>query len=296
MVFAIGFFDGCHRGHQKVMEAAFSLAQRTGAHPGIITFYPHPAAVLHPDRPVPLLQTEEEKEAFFAAVGFETAVILQPSEALLSMTAEAFLNRLTEACNLKGMAAGANFTFGAGGKGTAAFMKDALAKKGIAAEEIPLLRSSLLSGAPVSSTAVREAVQKGRMDEAEALLGRPYTMTGAIVHGERRGSTAVGFPTANLAVPEGKVLPEDGVYATRSRLGDRLIPSITNIGKNPTFDGRLRTIETFLLDFEGDIYGETLTLAWKGRIRGEVKFDGPEALSRQIASDIKTARAILESE
>ena len=205
----------------------------------------------------------------------DLAVFIRPTKEFLSETAESFLKNLADIPGIKGIVTGDNFSFGKGASGNVSSMKSYFEGSDVAVVTAPL---------------VSEA---GKVEEAAKLLGRNYTMSGDVVHGFHRGNDLLGFPTANLRMPDARVLPADGVYATKTRIEGKCYPSVTNIGTNPTFGNSEKTIETFIIDFDEEIYGKSFTLEWVKYIRGEVKFDSVDALKAQIESDIETAKKIL---
>lgn len=288
-VLAMGFFDGCHRGHEEVFRMAKELAKEQGALPGVFTFWPHPMAVLAPDVHVPLLQNREEKAASMAEAGMAFALFLRPDRKFLEEAPEEFLEKLGQLPGLFGLAAGENFTFGRKAKGNSSLLEDWSRRKHV---PVRIARLKAENGKTVSSTAIRQLIQKGQVKEAARLLGRNYTITGDVVHGFRRGHEVLGFPTANLSFTEDRVLPADGVYAAYAVIDGKKYSAITNIGKNPTFEGKERTIETFIFHFDSSIYGKSFTLEWVERIRGEIRFPTPEALVEQIKKDIQVAEKI----
>lgn len=294
-VFAIGFFDGVHKGHQQVIAAAKELADRQKAQLGVITFFPHPLAVLEPIEQPPLLQSEEEKMACFCQMGVHLTMILKPTALFLRQPPADFLKSLETCCCLKGLAAGENFTFGAGARGTPRLMKRYFAGKHVEIREVPLLRSPAVHGDPVSSTAVRMMLKQGQVDKAALLLGRLYSLRGTVVKGAGRGGAALGFPTANLSAEKNHMYPGDGVYATWAFIGhgQQRYLSVTNIGTNPTFCGSERTVETHILGYRGNLYGSAMRILFAERIRGEIHFSSAEALKMQISEDIQTAGHIL---
>lgn len=290
LVLAIGFFDGCHRGHQVVFEKVRALACEKGAVPGVLTFFPHPMTILAPHIRVPLLQSEEEKIISLEEAGMEMALFIRPDKEFLSESAEAFLRNLSSLKHLAGLVVGENFTFGKGAQGNSAVMAEFFKDTKVTVDIVKLVEGK---GAPYSSTRIREAILAGNMEEAARLLGRNYSMKGDVVHGFRRGHEVLGFPTANLSFREDRVLPPDGVYATRAVVNGKKYDAITNIGTNPTFGNRSRTIETFIFHFEESIYGCPFTLEWVSRLRGEKKFESFDALKEQIAVDIRQAEKLL---
>ncbi len=289
-VFGIGFFDGCHLGHQAVFEEVKRLAAEKEARPALITFYPHPMTILAPDIHVPLLQSEGEKLAAMEEAGMDMVVCIRPDREFLSQPAEHFLEELAKLPGLCGIVTGENFTFGRGALGNGALMASYFKETKITVRVLPL---SSKAGMDISSTAIRSAIHEGRVKDAALLLGRPYTITGDVVHGFQRGHSVLGFPTANLDVQDHRVIPADGVYATRAIVGERRYGAITNVGNNPTFGNDKKTIETFIFDFDESIYGRPFTLEWVDHIRGEKKFESPEALVAQIGRDIEEAKALL---
>jgi len=290
LVLAIGFFDGCHRGHQVVFEKVRSLAREKGALPGVLTFFPHPMTILAPRIRVPLLQSEEEKVVSLKKAGMKLSLFIRPDQAFLSESAEAFMKKLASLDGLLGLVVGENFTFGKGALGNSESLLSYFKDSRVTVNIVKLAEGK---GAPFSSTRIREEILSGHMEEAARLLGRPYTMQGDVVHGFRRGHEVLGFPTANLSFREDRVLPPDGVYATRARVNGKRYDAITNIGTNPTFGNIERTIETFIFHFEESIYGKPFTLEWVSRLRGEKKFESFDALKAQIAVDIRQAEKVL---
>lgn len=291
-VLGIGFFDGCHKGHQAVFREVKTLAQEKGAEPAILTFYPHPMTVLAPDVHVPLLQSQEEKLKSLEEAGMAVTVCMTPDRKFLSESAEEFLHRLSCIPGLKGIVTGANFTFGKGALGHSAMLETYFQDTPVTVKILSLQQEGQQT---ISSTEIRQLILKGEVDTAAQLLGRPYAITGDVVHGFRRGHEALGFPTANLDVPQDRVIPADGVYATYANVAGKRYPSITNVGNNPTFGNTKKTIETFIFDFDESIYGKQFTLEWVARLRGEKKFDSVSALMAQIQKDIVAAKEIVNS-
>lgn len=292
VVLALGFFDGCHLGHQKVFEETEKLAEEKGALPGALTFYPHPLTVLSPDIHVPLLQSREEKLESLEQAGMKFVVLITPDMEFLKESPEDFMKELKGISGLSGLVCGENFTFGERAKGTPEVLKKYFEDSRVTVRIMGLLSGK---GETFSSTAIRKAVEEGRMREAAGYLGRPYTTKGDVVHGFKRGSDILGFPTANLSLSDDRVIPADGVYATRAILHGKTYPAVTNVGKNPTFENKERTIETFIFDFDQSIYGEPFTLEWIERIRGEIRFDSFEDLRTAIEKDIERAKDILNA-
>jgi riboflavin kinase/FMN adenylyltransferase len=265
---AVGTFDGVHRGHRRVIDAARTAGLRTT----VVTFDPHPRTVLH--GPVELLATLERRLELLEEAGVEDVLVLRFDERLAALSAREFAERMLRGIGAETVAAGETFRFGRGREGDL----DLLEQLGFDVRRVPLAEN-------VSSSRIRELVHAGDTEHAAALLGRPTEVEGIIVQGDGRGR-ALGFPTANLDVPEGLLVPPDGVYAGWSR--DR--SAAVSIGTNPHFDGVERRVEAHLLDFEGDLYGERVVLELWGRIREQRRFDSLEELVSAIGDDVERTR------
>jgi riboflavin kinase / FMN adenylyltransferase len=265
---ALGTFDGVHRGHLRVIEAARNAGLRTG----VVTFDPHPRAVLGGQ--IELLSTLERRLELFGAAGVEDVLVLRFDEELAALPAHDFAERMLRGIGAETVAAGETFHFGHGREGDL----ELLERLGFDVRPVPLLEG-------VSSSRIRQLVHAGEMERAAALLGRPPEVEGIVVRGDGRGRE-LGFPTANLDVPEGLLVPPDGVYAgwTRNRR------AATSIGTNPHFDGVERRVEAHLLDFDGDLYGERLVVELWSLIREQRRFDSLEELVAAIDADVVRTR------
>ena len=290
VVLAVGFFDGVHRGHQAVLKDALKLAKEVKAAPVVLTFYPHPMTVLAPDIPVPLLLSQEEKEKIIEDMGFHYMIVVWPSVDFLRKTAEHFLTDLGGMYLLKGIVTGENFTFGKGAAGNGFLLKKYFKNTSV---QVHLISLKEEDGRIISSTGIRETILAGHMKKAARLLGRNYVIRGDIIHGFKRGMQLTGFPTANLRPERGRIIPKDGVYATRARIRGHSYPAVTNVGRNPTFGNENRSIETFIISFDENIYDAPFELEWIDRIRDEIKFDSVDLLKEQIKKDIETAKKLL---
>ncbi len=288
VVWAIGNFDGLHRGHHALFKHARAVAAAHDCLSGVLTFDPHPARILNPALAPPLILTAAEKQGGIAAAGIDVYRVLRFDHALASLSATEFCRRvLVEGMLARGVVVGEGFRFGHHAAGTVADLRAALA---VVDEVSPVKEGDLVC----SSSKIREFVLAGRVDAAAMLLGRPYFLDGIVVEGDKRGR-AIGVPTANLLVTR-ELLPRVGVYATRAFLPDgRVFASVTNIGLRPTFQGQDVRIEVHLLGFSGDLYGSRLGVDVIHRIRDEMRFDGAPALVDQIRRDIEAARACLAS-
>lgn len=289
-VIAIGVFDGVHCGHRRLIETATRLAERHGVAPAVFTFVEHPRAVLRPDRQVALLTPWPEKLERLAALGVDQCFAAHFTPDLAALPPEAFVSRiLVEQLRVKAVVTGFNFHFGQGAAGSPETLKALGAEAGFEVEVVPPFEQQ---GGLVSSSRLRELIALGQVEEANALLCYPYQLTGEVVHGDKRGRT-IGFPTANLHVPAEKLLPAYGVYACWVEVGGERLPGVVNIGQRPTFDPPKLMIEAHLLDWSGDIYGQTISVSLVTRLRGEQAFPSIDALVAQIGADCQRARTIL---
>ncbi|HZS29924.1 MAG TPA: riboflavin biosynthesis protein RibF [Gaiellaceae bacterium] len=265
---AIGTFDGVHLGHRRVVEAAQAAGLRTT----VVTFDPHPRAVL--GGRVELLATLERRLELLEAAGVDDVLVLRFDEHLAALEAEEFAERMLRGIGADVIAVGETFRFGRGREGNLALL-EAL---GFDVRRVPLL-------ANVSSSRIRELVHAGEMERAAALLGRPPEVEGIVVHGDGRGR-ALGFPTANLDVPAGLLVPPDGVYAGWTN-GRR---AAVSVGTNPQFDGVERRVEAHLLDFDDDLYDQRLVVEVWSRLRGQMRFDSVDDLVTAIGDDVSHTR------
>jgi riboflavin kinase / FMN adenylyltransferase len=296
-VVTVGNFDGVHRGHLMLVARTVALAGALGARAVALTFDPHPATLLRPDQ-VPLaLQSVEERVAMLRAHGLDEVVVLPFDAELAAMDAGAFVREvLVDRLGATTVVVGENFRFGAGARGDVALLRHLGADLGVSVEAVTLVADD---ATVLSSSAVRARLVAGDVVGVAHALGRPFTLAGEVTRGDGRGRT-IGVPTANVAVAPGRALPADGVYACRavaatgSARGEDH-PAVVNVGWRPTFAGTTRTVEAHLLDAPAglDLYGAVLTLSFIARIRGEQRFDGPDALVARIREDVHEARRIL---
>lgn len=291
VVAGCGVFDGVHLGHRRVMACALEMAARLRATPIMITFQPHPRAVLHPSRAPRALTSPEQKSRLFAEAGFAGTVFLPFTREFAALEPEAFIHRITGGpVRVRGLCVGENWRFGHGGAGTAALLKELGKKHGF---EVGVAPGFSLEGSLVSSTRIRQAISHGHLDEAARLLGAPYSIYGEVVHGRGVGSRDLSCPTANLAAP-GMLQPHPGIHVARARLpGGAVAEGIVYIGTCPTFaDGHAEpTLELHLFDFHDDLYGKHLEVELLHFLRPEQRFDSPAALKAQILLDIAQAKA-----
>jgi len=290
-VLAIGNFDGLHRGHLKIVERIRRGATERGGTSVVMTFEPHPPRVLRPDKAPPLLMTSEQKRNALARAGVQGLAVVRFTEELSQWEPETFVRRvLVDWLRVAEVWVGADFLFGRNRSGNFTLLKTLGLQSGFRAEKIDPIR---YKDFVVSSTRIRRLVSEGRVEEAGALLGRHFAIDGRVVEGARRGRE-IGFPTANLAT-ENELLPPNGVYATFSGVDGIVRPSVTNVGVRPTFDGPpTTTVETHVLGFSGDLYGQRLELAFVQRLRDERRFPDIDALREQIAADVRRAGRLFD--
>ncbi len=285
-VLTLGVFDGLHLGHQEIMRTVVDRAKETGASPTAITFDPHPRAVLHPDSAPPLLQTLDQRLANFEVLGIEQAIVIPFTREFAAQPAEDFLRQIVhDRLQAKEVYLGKGFFFGKDRGGNIDLLRRMSVELGFFTDEVDEVR---LRGNRISSSRIRDLLAEGRVNLTRRMLGRPYGVEGVIIRGNRRGHT-IGFPTANLK-PHNRVIPKYGVYATATLLDGVWRRSITNIGVRPTFENEAEpSIETYLFDFDGDLYGDVLRVRFLHRIRDERKFSGIDELKAQIEKDSRRA-------
>ncbi len=284
-VVALGMFDGVHLGHRALIEQTVAEANRLGARPVVFSFSNHPMEVLGGG--VRLLSSIPERDCILRALGAEEVYSVPFSRELAALSTEEFVALLLERWDVRALVAGYNYTCGARGSGTPETLAQIGQTKGFS---VHVVSPVLLEGAPVSSTRVREAIERGDVELAQRMLKRRYTLAGTVVENRRIGRR-IGFPTANILPEANRVIPKDGVYATFACLNGACYRAVTNVGTNPTVHGDHLTIETHMIDFDADIYGERLTVAFRRMLRGELVFSSLDALKEQIRLDILAAAA-----
>ena len=291
-VVTLGTFDGVHAGHRELLQIAAGRAKTLGQRAAVVTFDPHPTLVVAPQRKPKLLMTLEQRLAAFEAAGMDLAWVIPFSRAFSELSPEAFLDRIQQILAPVELHVGRAFCFGRDRSGTVETLEAWGATHGC---EVRTLALRAPDGGRLSSTRIREALDAGNAEEAAALLGHPYALTGVVVEGDRRGRH-LGFPTANLAW-EQEQLPASGVYVTEVLLPHQagIHLGLTNVGEKPTFEGQRLTVETHLPDFDGDLYGARLSLRFIHRLRGEVKFGSVEELRAQIDKDVAEGTAWLNT-
>jgi riboflavin kinase/FMN adenylyltransferase len=286
LVVAVGFFDGFHRGHRAIVRELLRVRE-PGERTAVITFRDHPAAFLRPGQEPPLIMTLEERINSFARAGVDEAFVLRFDASLATQGPDAFLDEtLVARIGAHAMIVGENFRFGAKRAGDITFARAHLAERGL---RFVAVANEVDEGERVSSTRVRAAIAAADLATADRLLGVPYNLRGRVALGHGRGHD-LGFPTANIVVPAEKLLPPDGVYAVTGRHDGRDYRGLVSIGSNPTFDGSQRTVEAWLLDFSGSLYGEELALRDFRFVRGQQRFATVGELLEQMRADAATVR------
>jgi riboflavin kinase / FMN adenylyltransferase len=295
-VISIGAYDGLHIGHQTVIEEVKREAAARGARTAVVTFDRHPADIVRPESAPKLITDHDQRLELFEAMGIDAAVVLPFDEAQSHEPALSFIERVLVKClNTVLIVEGVDFHFGRNREGNVALLRQVGSTYGF--EVAPLVMFAREDGIaePVSSTAIRRALAGGNVELAAAMLGRPFEARGVVVQGDQRGRL-LGFPTANVEVPNRVCLPADGVYAGRFERADGTThPCAINLGRRPTFyehaDHSL--LEAHLIDFDGDLYGEGAKVRFTNFLRSERKFDGIDALVTQLKSDVEHARGLL---
>ena len=287
-VLTIGTFDGVHLGHQKIIERVVATARQEGLLATIFTFFPHPRMVVQHDKSLKLIHTLEEKKQLLQRLGVDLLVVQPFNEAFAQLTAEEFVSTIfVQHLNVKKVIIGYDHRFGRNRTANISDMRLFGEKYGFAVEEISVQEVDEVS---VSSTKIREALNKGDVTTAEHYLGTPYSLTGTVVHGLKLGRT-LGYPTANIQVTEDyKLIPKDGVYVVYSYIGGQKVYGMMSIGKNPTIEGKGASIEVYFFDFNGDLYDRELTIYFLKYLREERKFSSVALLKKQLQDDETTAR------
>ena len=288
-IFALGFFDGVHLGHQALLQECRAMAESLGYIPAAITFDAHPKS-LFLEKPPALLTTEVDRRVLLSHYGMEEIHTIPVTRENMSMPWEAFLEKLLE-LGAAGFVCGDDFRFGARGKGNAekltAFCQERSLPCSVVGEQTR-------NGKRICSTLIRGQIEAGDMESATRLLGHPHVLTGKVVHGHRLGRN-LGFPTANLRLPEGVVVPKFGVYACRAEIDGKRYPAVTNVGTRPTVSGSGITVEPWILDFAGDLYDREIRVEFYRFLRPEMKFPDLESLRQEIFQNAEETRVYLSN-
>ncbi len=283
----IGVFDGIHRGHQHLVSVLCERARAQQLAAVAITFNPHPRAVIRPGTPITYLTSLEERVELLQGLGLDAVGVLAFTSELAQLSAREFLALLVDELQMRLLVVGPDFALGRNRAGTVDVIREIGEELGFGVEIAPMLQES---GEKVGSSTVRQALADGDVERVARLLGRPFSLRGPVVTGDQRGRT-LGFPTANIAIGLDRALPAYGIYVTRAYVRESTYASATNIGVRPTFDVEPRpTVETFIVDFDQDIYGQELKIELLARLRGEEKFASVDDLVAQMHKDIEKTR------
>lgn len=290
-IVTIGVFDGVHQGHRHLLRRVVELAGDQYV-PAVVTFTNRPVTVIRPGTEPSYLTTLEQRVDLIKQQGIELVVCLEFTPELAEVTAEEFAKLLADSLKMKGLVLGPDSAVGKDRQGNLAFMKKQGEELGFWAQTVDTFE---IEGQPVKSRRIREAVSNGNLEVCPELLGRNYYLSGDVVVGDQRGRT-LGFPTANVEVDPEMRLPGDGIYATWAVIDGERHLSATSIGVRPTFDLTQRLVEVFVMDFSGDLYGKTIGVEFIKKVRDQEKFDGLDALIKQINQDVDDCRQVLEKD
>lgn len=279
-VIVLGTFDGVHKGHKAVLNSALAFKDFNA----VAVTFPEPPKRKTQSAFVPMLMTSEQKNEMLKSMGFSEIMLLDYDE-IHTMSPQEFLDMLAEKYDIKAIVCGFNYRFGNGGAGDAAFISSYCNSIGAEAVIVP---KTEVSGQVVSSSFIRELIANGDITFANMLLDRPYQFTAEVVHGDERGRT-MGFPTINQQLDENLAVPKFGVYASAVSVDGKDYPAVTNIGIRPTFLLKKPMSETYIIDFDGDLYGKNITVKLLSYLRGESRFDGLDDLKAAIENDKETA-------
>lgn len=289
-IYALGFFDGVHMGHQALLDACRALAAEKGCKAGVVTFLGHPDTLVSGVTPS-LINTPRDRERLLRRYGVEAVVELPFDRALMEMEHQSFLKMLVSKYHAAGFVCGHDFRFGRKGEGNAEKLTDFCRNHGFSVAVVP---EQKIDGVTVSSTHIRSLLEQGDMEKAARFLGHRHILTGTVVPGKRLGRS-LGTPTANLVLPKGVLIPKFGVYICRCAIDGVAYPAVTNVGMRPTVEGSYVTVEPWILDFEGDLYGKELTLEFYKFLRPERKFPSLEELRAEILKNGEETRKYFEN-
>ena len=278
---ALGSFDGLHEGHLSLIRKIKQLAEEGEGQSIVYTFKNHPRKFNNTNSTLNLLMTNEEKISILEKEGIDILAFKKFDKETMKMSPEDFIKNMCESFNIKGIVVGFNFKFGYKNAGDIKLLNELKSKYHF---DLYVMEPCIYNDSVVSSTIIREAIIDGNMEEAFNMLARPYSLEGKVIHGKKLGRT-IGFPTANLEIDKSKCIPAKGVYYTNVSIKGKIFKGITSVGHNPTVNGKELTIETYILDFNEDIYGQNITLYFINKIREEIKFNGLEELVNQLNVD-----------
>ncbi len=290
MLLTIGVFDGVHIGHKYLISQLKEHARQRDLLSGVVTFRQHPLKILAPQTELPYLTNLEDKIKLLKNEGVEVVTTLSFTQELARLSASRFMSLLKKHLRMRGLVIGPDFALGHNREGNVETLK----KLGQDMDfSVTVVSPVKINGEVVSSTAIRKALENGDIKRVTRLIGQPFSIQGLVTTGVGRGSD-LGFPTANLEIDSTQTLLPEGVYATRTYINDKIYQSVTNVGKRPTFGNNGRIIETHILNFQGNLYGQKIKIDIIERLRGEKRFDTTDELKKQIVEDVKQSRAILD--
>lgn len=287
----IGVFDGVHLGHQYLLREVVERARSAGRLAAVITFHPHPRLVLQPDMEPAYLTSIDERIRLIRALGIDRVATITFTRDLSQLGPAEFIDLVRRHLRLEELLIGHDFALGKDRAGDLPTLRRLGAERGFQVAEIPPFT---LGGITINSTLIRRAVSTGDMATATRYLGRPFSLEGPVIDGDQRGRT-IGFPTANQTLPPGLIVPATGIYVSLATIGGRTYGAVTNAGYRPTVNNRGYLVETFIFDFNEEIYGQTMRVELLHRIREEMKFSGLAELTAQIARDADFAREFLRN-
>ncbi|MBN2469748.1 MAG: bifunctional riboflavin kinase/FAD synthetase [Anaerolineae bacterium] len=289
-IVSIGMFDGVHLGHQQLVNRLVTEARASGRKSVVLTFFPHPDVVLKGVTGRYYLTSPETRARLLLDLGVDLVITHAFNQEVSRIRAADFVDQLNHHLKMAALWVGPDFALGYKREGNVPFLRQAGQERGFTVETIDLWLND--GGQVISSSRIREALLAGQAEQAARWLGRPYLVGGEVIHGNHRGRT-IGFPPANISVWDEKLLPANGVYACWAEVGGERRMAVTNIGIQPTFEGDQMKVETHILDFEGDLYGQDLRVEFVRRLRPEQRFSGIDALVAQIQADVEASRALL---
>lgn len=290
-ILTIGNFDGIHLGHQSIFKQIVQRAKSKGGTSIVLTFQPHPLRVISPERAPRQLTTFRDKVGLIKELGIDYLICVNFTKEFSNIEAEDFVKEiLVDKIGVKEIFIGSNYLFGKGRKGNPELLKRLGRLYGFSVTVVDELK---IDGVTISSSRIRSLISNGRVEDASRFLGRPYSVTGTVISGARRGRKILHVPTANLTTPN-ELLPKDGVYAVTVDLDNRVYQGAANIGYNPTFEDKRFSFEVHILDFNRDILGKELRVNFIKRLRDEMRFNNPQDLANQLKKDIEMIRGILK--
>ncbi|MBO7251171.1 MAG: bifunctional riboflavin kinase/FAD synthetase [Oscillospiraceae bacterium] len=290
-IYALGFFDGVHLGHRALLETCRELARQRECFAGVITFSTHPGVQLRGESPGLISGVRDREKLILERYRMDSLVTLPFDEHMRTLPWEAFIQMLLSEYDAAGFVCGEDFRFGFRGQGTAPLLSDYCGQRKLPCMVVP---EQTIDGIRVSSTYIRRQIETGDMETAVRFLGHPHQLTGMVVHGQGLGRK-LGMPTANLKLPEGLAVPKFGVYVCRAIIDGQPYPAVTNIGTRPTVEGSGITVEPWILDYSGDLYGREITLEFYRFLRPEMKFPDLDALQAEIRNNAEQARLYLKT-